>query len=975
MIEDILPLSPLQQGFLFHGLYGERDPGSDGTQLVLDLKGLFHEANLRSAAQALLKRHANLRACFRYEELDHPLQIVIQDPPLDWRMVDLSLAEEKERDRRIAQVLEDDWKEAIDLRVAPLFRFTLIRVAPEHHRFIVNHHLIVMDGWSVPIFLRELFTLYRSGGEHSSLPPVTPYREYLAWLSRLDRSASLTVWRDELEGLEHPTMLARLKERFVRTASKHVHISMPEEDSQALEHRARRRGLTLNTLLQGAWGLLLSRLTGHDDVVFGVTVSGRPPEIPGIENMVGLFINTLPLRLRLCAQDDWMDVLTRLQDNQAKLLAHQHVGLAEIQRQAGIGQLFDTLVLFESFPMDQGRSSSGSGLRVSNVGAREANHYPLTLVVVPGGRMYFQLSYHPDSFAEETAREILDRLLRLMKVTATDLNCRIAQLDILGPEERRQVLEGWNQTAMPVSDETLPVLFERQARRTPDEVAIVCSSRELTYSELNRRANRLARQLIAEGIGSEDVVGIALPRSVEMVVAVLGVLKAGAAYLPLSSDYPVERLRFMIRDAACLFAIAGAAESAVLSGACRTILLDDKDLVAGLESQSADDLTNDERKRCLNSSHCAYLIYTSGSTGLPKGVQVDHRSLVNLLTAMLSRPGLRQRDSLLAVTTMIFDIAGLELFLPLIVGARCVLAGEEALRDGYRLSKMMEDHGITVMQATPSTWRLLLESGWAGKKDLNIFCGGELLSEHLATQLVPRCNALWNMYGPTETTIWSAVHPISSEEGPISIGHGIGNTQTYVLDGSLLASPIGVAGELYIAGTGLARGYWRRAGLTAERFVANPYGPPGTRMYRTGDVARWRSDGNLEYLGRTDHQVKVRGFRIELEEIEGALLRETAITRAVVVARDGSHGEKRLVAYIVFAAGQSVETVMLRESLRQSLPEYMVPAAIVVLESLPLTPNGKLDRKSLPEPEYVAALGYRAPRTSDEAILCALFEI
>jgi amino acid adenylation domain-containing protein len=974
LIEDILPLSPLQEGFLFHALYDKHAPDVYMVQFVLNLEGPLHEQTLKLAAETVLKRHPNLRACFQYEGLRCPLQVIVRDPVLPWRRVDLAILNSNQREQKLADILNHDLETRFDLQHAPLFRFTLVRIAPDHYQLAITHHHILMDGWSVPIFFRELFGLYQHGGNQLDLPRATPYREYLAWLAHQDRGAARSAWRTELAGLQQTTRIALPEGNSAYSVPTRVILQLSEDGTRALTLQARRNGLTLNTVVQGAWGILLSRLTGQDDVVFGITVAGRPPEIAGVETIVGLFINTLPLRARVCPTEHLFRMLTKLQERQSRLMAHQHMGLPEIQEVAGLGKLFDSLVVFSNYPMDRAalRAQVG-GLRISIVDARDATHYPVSLTVVPGERLWLRLDCRSHSFDRETAEGILRRLVRVLEAIAADADQRIGQLNLLEPEERRQISAGWNDAARPAPETTLPGLFEQQVERTPDAVAVAYEKQELTYGELNERANRVAHLLIAWGIGPEDVVGIAVPRSVEMIVGLLGILKTGAAYLPLDPEYPEERLRFMVEDAGPVCLVTTKEGGGRLPGNWRRILLDDADVVETLGRQEVNNPVDRERKRPLRPANSAYLVYTSGSTGRPKGVQIDHRALTNFLTSVRNCPGLTRRDSFLAVTRISFDIAGLELYLPLIVGARCVLAGKGASTDGRQLSKILEHYQITAMQATPSTWKLLLDSGWSERQNLKLLSGGEPMSCRLAEELLRRTQSVWNMYGPTETTVWSTIHPVTSADGWISIGHPIDNTQILVLDSSMESMPVGIVGDLYIGGQGLARGYLNRPALTAERFVANPFGVPGARMYRTGDLARWRANGDLEFVGRTDDQVKIRGFRVELGEIEAALMMRPGVAHAAVVMREDQAEEKRLVGYVVAGAGQRIDESAVRQQLRQSLPDHMIPAAIVEMEALPLTPNGKVDRKALPAPEYELRAGYRAPRTPEEELLCSLF--
>jgi amino acid adenylation domain-containing protein len=703
-------------------------------------------------------------------------------------------------------------------------------------------------------------------------------------------------------------------------------------------------------------------MSGRADVVFGVTVSGRPAEIAGVETMVGLLINTVPLRVELRPGEPVAELLVRLQAGQARLLPHQHLGLTEIQAEAGLGALFDTLVVFENYPLDRGRlDAPAPGLRVAGFAAEDATHYPVSLMAMPGERLELRLDYRPELVAAATAEALSGRLEKLLAGMAADAGQPVAALDILAPAERRLIVEEWNATRHDVPGECLPALFAVQVAASPEAVAVIAGSERLSYQALDERAEALAHRLIARGIGPEDIVAIAVPRSAAMVAAVLGVLKAGAAYLPLDPDYPRERLSFMLRDAAPKALIADPATAATI-GAGDLLRLDPLVASAG-HRRSAVPLTP------LDPRHPAYVIYTSGSTGTPKGVVVTHGALNNFLGAMQDEIGFAPRDRLLAVTTLGFDIAGLELFGPLRAGGSVVLVDRDTVQTPRALARAAVETEATIMQATPSLWRSLLNEANATLPRLRMLVGGEALPGDLAVQMLQAGRSLVNLYGPTETTVWSTAAALGGATASAPpIGRPIWNTRVYLLDGGLQPVPAGVAGDLYIAGDGLARGYRGRPGLTAERFLADPFGPVGSRMYRTGDRARFRPDGRLDFLGRGDQQVKIRGHRIELGEIEATLARHPDVTAAAALVREDQPGHRRLVAYVVGSA----DLVALKEHLAACLPEPMVPQAIVKLAALPLTPNGKLDRKALPQPDLATTTG-RGPRNVREALLCRLF--
>ena len=953
-IEDILPLSPLQEGLLFHALYAARGPDVYTTQLQLNLQGRLDEATLKRAVQALLQRHASLRTGFQHENLSRPVQIVVSSPELPWRRLDLSALDAAERSERLEEIAAQERAEHFDLATPPLIRFTLIRLSPDEHRLLLTSHHILMDGWSTPVLIRELLTLYASGGDGGSLPPVTRYRDYLRWIAAQDRGAALTAWREALAGLEEPTRLAADAVGRAPLAPERVALPLSPTLTAALNQQARSRGLTLNTYVQAAWAILLGRLTGRDDVVFGITVAGRPPELPGIESMVGLFINTLPLRVRLAPDQKLGALLAQLQDRQSAMMAHQHVGLAEVQGIAGLGELFDTLVVFENYPVDRSGPGAEAGLRLADITGHDATHYPFTLMAIPGESLQLRLDYRPDLFDRESIEALAQRLIRLLEAAVEDPEQPIGSLDILSAAERQTILREWNDTARPIPSTTLPELFAVQAAQNPDAVAVVFEDESLTYAQLDARANQLAHHLRSLGVGPEVVVGLCVERSLEMMVGLLGILKAGGAYLPLDPSYPSERLAFMLDDVRAPVLLTQSTLLARIGQHTGTTVRLDSDWPIIAKYPKTVPRTG------LCPANTAYIIYTSGSTGTPKGVVVNHRNIVRLVREA-NYVDLTSGDVFLHLAPLSFDASTFEIWGALLNGAKLVVYPDGAI-DLSRLKQTIAQSNISVMWLTAALFHQVVDEdvrALAGLKQL--LAGGDVLSVPHVRQVnasLPNCRLI-NGYGPTEGTTFSVCHTLTQTTGAdasVPIGHPISNARIYVLDGGLQPVPAGVAGELYIAGEGLARGYLGRRGLTAERFVADPFGPAGSRMYRTGDLARWRADGVLDFIGRADQQIKLRGFRIEPGEIEAALTRHPSVAQAAVIARTDGPSGKRLVAYVVPAADQTIDQAQLRAHLTGTLPDYMAPSAFVVLDRLPLTPNGKLDRRALPAPDITPAV-------------------
>ncbi|RZB19947.1 non-ribosomal peptide synthetase [Streptomyces sp. F001] len=978
-LADVWPLSPLQEGMLFHALADSAGPDVYTVQMALHLDGSVDGKALRAAGQRMLKRHPNLRAAFRHEALDRPVQIIEDGTQLPWQDVDLSAR--PDADAALDAFLADERARRFDLAQPPLMRFALVRLGEERHCLVITQHHILTDGWSSTLHINELLALYRiyaSGEDDSALPGTTPYRDYLTWLTERDRTTALDAWAQAMAGAE-PTYLAAAPSQEPGPAPlpERLVSHLDADTTAALDAQARRAGVTLNTLMQCAWGVLLGRMTGQDDVVFGAVVSGRSPEIPGIENMIGLFINTVPVRVRMDAADTWADLAARVQAEQGALLPHQHLALTETQRAAGPGNLFDTVVAFENYLVDRTAQpvDETPGLRVTGATGYDGAHYPLNLVVVPGPQLRLRLDYRTDRYTRPDADALLDRFVRLLSAVAEDAGQRVGAASLLASAERERVVGEWGRGPVAeVPEGTAPGVFEARVAEAPDAVAVVSGdgSAVYTYGELNARANRVARLLVERGVGPEQLVALALPRSPELIVAVLAVWKAGAAYLPVDVEYPVERVRFMLEDSRPTAVLTDMSTAGLVPesvGERAVVALDDPEVEGRLAGLSGADLADADRLGALRTEHPSYVIYTSGSTGVPKGVVVAHAGLVSLVAASGPRLGVGRGGRVLQFASPSFDAATWDWSLALLSGAALVVAGVEELAPGAALTRVLCDAGVTYCMVPPSALPLLDVARVPAS--MTVVVGGEACGPDVAARWSAG-RRMVNAYGPTEATVCATMsEPLSGADVP-PIGRPIGNVRVYVLDGGLSPVPPGVPGELYVAGAGVARGYLNRPGLTAERFVADPYGPAGSRMYRTGDLVRWNTNGTLQFLGRADDQVKLRGFRIELGEVEAALTSCPGVAGAVAVIREDRPGDRRLVGYVV--PDGDVEQAVIRGRLAERLPEYMVPAAVVVVDALPLTPNSKLDRKALPAPDYSAATGLpQAPRDAREEILAGLF--
>jgi amino acid adenylation domain-containing protein len=946
-IVDRYPLSALQQGMLLHHLTAP-EAGVDIEQILCSLRESIEPARMRQAWQRVVERHPVFRTAFEHRGAE-PMQLVYRAVDMPWEEQDWTGYARQDQESRIHELLAQDRRRGFDMTKAPLLRLSVIRLADAEYYLLWTFHHALIDGRSFPGVLNEAFAFYEAGSaEPPALPLPRPYRDYIDWLQTQDLSRGEFYWRTQLKGFSAPTSLVvdkQVAHAALADRQGDERIFLDEETSSALKLLARDNNLTMNTLVQGAWAILLSRYSGSDDVAFGAVHACRKSTFEGADDSIGIFINTLPLRVCVAQDAGVLDWLRQVRNHWMSMRDYEHTPLVQVQKWSEVPAgkpLFESILMFDNYELDERMRAQGGKWARRSFRLYEQTGYPITLTVYAGSSICLQIEFDPARLERATIVRMLHHLKSLLVGMLDSTKRRVADLPLLISEERQQLLVEFNNTDVAYSSHAVVHrLFEDQVKRTPTSIAAACSGKQITYEELNRRANQLAHYLRRCGVGPDVLVGVCVERSVELLVALLGVLKSGGAYVPLDPLFPKERLAQILEDADAPVLVTQSELLSVLPAFSKnTIFIDRPETAAERTENPVGE---------VGPANLAYTIFTSGSTGRPKGVQIEHQSVVNLLESMGREPGLTSDDVFVAVTTISFDIAGLELFLPLIKGGRVVMATREDAMDGRSLAALLESSGATVMQATPATWRLLLENGWPGRKQMKILCGGEAMPPEIAKELVPRCASLWNVYGPTETTIWSTVWRVSSAEVPVPIGRPIANTQVYVLDRMGQPVPVGVTGELYIAGDGVARGYLNRPELNADRFVHNPFvNGDGRRMYKTGDVARWRPEGILECLGRNDHQVKIRGYRIELGDIEATLSAHADVAQAVVNVLETPAGEKKLVAYIVSANGQFPLAEQLRRFVSGKLPEYMLPVAYVPLQTVPLTPNGKVDRKALP---------------------------
>ncbi len=974
----------------------ETESAAYNSSSSLRLQGELDEPALRRGLDSLVERHEILRTCFRAED-GEPMQVVRDPVPLPLPLKDLTELPEAEREAEVRQRIRALIRLPFDLERGPLLRATLYRLGERHHVLALVLHHLIYDGWSIGVVLRELTAVYRAGvaggrPELAGLP--IQYGEYAARQRRQlegelgDRQ--LDYWRRQLAGtpdlelpLDHP------RPPVQAFAGSRQSLVLPDDLAGALEALSRRQATTLFTSVLAAFGVLLERYTSQEDFAVGTLIANR--DHADLEGLIGFFVNTVVARLDLTREPSFRQLVVRAREVVLGAFDNKDLPFEKVvdevapRRDLSRNPLFQTLFVLQA---GAPRKLQAAGLEIRMLELdRKLTRFDLEADVQrhPAG-LRLTFNYRIDLFEAATIRRMLRHFQALLENVAADPDRSIQSIPWLPPAERHQLLVEWNDTdqaSTPV--ESIHQLIAAQARRTPEAVAVLSSrtglsgesrdeaESQLSYGELDRLADALAARLFRRGIvrggRGELLIGLCADRGTQMLIGLLGILKAGCAYVPLDPDLPAERLELMVREGALAALLTQEHLPATRPGVAALAASYDGPV---LYLKGGGTGGRDAVPVPAGGDRLAYVMFTSGSTGRPKGVQIPHRAVVSFLRSMRLRPGISAGDVLLALTTLSFDISVLELLLPLTAGARVEIAPRETVIDGRRLARRLAASRATLMQATPTGWSLLLESGWRGVPDLKMLSGGEALPLSVARRLEARGGELWNLYGPTETTIWSSLERLRPGVAAVSLGRPIANTSLHILDRRLRPVAAGVPGELYIGGVGLARGYLERRRLTAASFGPDPWGAPGGRLYRTGDRVRLDARGRLLFLGRIDHQIKLRGHRIELGEIETVLCRHQTVGEAVVVVREDRRGDPRLVAYVVGAP--EIRRSELKAFVRRRLPAAMVPAAVVRLESLPLTPNRKVDRKALPAPETSAAVASSSePRTPVEKALAEIW--
>jgi amino acid adenylation domain-containing protein len=969
-----LTLSFPQQRQLFLEML---QPGTavNNLSVLLDIKGTLDIAVLERSANEIISRHDALRTCFSFTE-GLPTPKILNNIQINIPIVDLQQSKETEQELQARQLAEKEVLQPFDLTHAPLLRLKLYILSKGKNLLLVTIHHTIADGWSLGVFLKELILFYQniSSGTSYSLPGLSiQYSDFANWQTNTTRinsmQSSLNYWKNQLSGelpaLELPTDHSRSSKQTFTGATHRFVLS--KSLTASLEKFCQQEDVTLFMTLLTTFDILLHRYSGQDDILVGTPVANR--NLREIEDLIGVFINTIVLRTNMEGDPGFRELLNQVKDVSLNAYAHQDLPFEKLveelkpKRDLSRTPIFQVVFNLQNSPMPK---LEVPGLKIVPLEIdRGVSQFDLSLMMTKLETQYnCTVEYNSDLFTPATIKRMFESFQLLLEHALADPSYRVSKLKIIDDNYHHYITQELNQTQLNFSsDKYLHQLFEEQAQKTPDSVAIIHNERSLTYLELNHRANQLARHLHSLGIGTGSRVGILMEKTLEITEALLAVFKAGSTYVPINTAFPIERIKFIVEDANVQALLTNVNTESLKETEIKIVNLpDDKYLTI-----------NDCSDLQINTTteNLAYIIYTSGSTGTPKGVMVQHSALMNFIFSMQIRPGIKADDVLLSVTSISFDIAALELFLPLTTGATVVIAGKEIMGNPLSIGDAINKYNVNIMQATPAIWQVLIESGWSGKRELKALCGGVALTKKLADQILNRTDSLWNMYGPTETTIWSAVNQIKKDEMVITIGQPIGNTQLYILDRYMQPVPFGVTGELYIGGKGLALGYLNQPDLTKEKFIADPFcSQHNARLYKTGDAARYMADYSIEILGRSDHQVKIHGHRIELGEITSVIMQHPLVKDAIVITHTENSADKKLLAYFVSKNNQSIDIYELQDFVRKKLPAYMIPAAFVQLNNLPLTPNGKIDRRSLPVPEYLTQFnGYVAPRNEIEQIL------
>ncbi|MEO8110498.1 MAG: amino acid adenylation domain-containing protein [Ginsengibacter sp.] len=987
-VDSIIPTRPLnsaikisyaQQAYLFLELL-DRGTAVNNLSVFLQLKGNLDTDAMSKSANQILARHEILRTRFSFDT-GIPLPEIFDEARINIPVVELKALDEKGQETEASHLAEHEVLQPFDLFQTLLVRLRLYKAGRDKYFLLLVAHHTVADGWSLGVFLNELIIFYEANitGTVPQLPilPIQ-YFDYTHFQNsekqeQLLRS-SISYWKKQLSGelptLELPVDHPRGNRQTFAGGTHRFIIS--KSQTKALEAISRQEDSTLFMTLLAAFYILLHRYTGQDDILVGIPIANR--NYGEVENLIGVFINTLVMRASLNDNPGFRELLRQVRKISLEAYAHQDLPYEKLveelkpTRDLNRPPLFQVVFNLQNSPMPK---LEMPGIETTFIEIdRGLSQFDLTLMI---SRREEQceatVEYNADLFGPTTITRMFDAYQMLLHYALTQPDSPISALQLVTGEELHHIVFNLNQTTIAFPQgKCIHVMIEEQVEKTPDAIAVIYGQRQLTYRELNLRANTLAKHLRNLGIGPERRVGVLMKKSERSIEALLGVLKAGGAYVPIHISSPPSRIQFILKDADAKILLTNIDCGPLDEFTGITVNLENENFLAGSDTCFENSLAN--------SNNLAYIIYTSGSTGEPKGVMVNHSSIMNFLVSMRNSPGMDKSSVILALASISFDPSTLELFLPLMVGAKVIMADEEMTTNPWLIAEAIDRHDINILQATPATWQLLLDIGWAGKPGLKALCGGEVLTRKMANQLLKKVGSLWNVYGPTETTVWSTLSKIEKGDTPVTIGTPISNVRMYLLDRYLQIVPVGVTGELFIAGEGLARGYLNNPQLTGEKFIEDIFdSKAGSRLYKTGDLGRYLPDYSIEIVGRRDDQVKMQGHRIELGEITSVLLRHPLVSDGIVLARKETSGNKRLIAYFVAKHNAVPDAAAFREFFGKILPDYMIPSFFIKMDSLPLTINGKIDRKSLPPPGEVLQLsGYVAPRNEEEEIMVQIWQ-
>lgn len=949
-IENILPLTSLQKGLLFHYL---KEEGSEVyfEQLSLELSGNMNVENFKEAWEIVARQNEVLRTVFRWNGLEEPVQIVLKSKKPNIIIHDLMEFSEEEIKKKIDEFKEKDKKNGIYLEKEP-WRVNLFLVNQDKSVMIITNHHIIYDGWSNGIILKELFEAYNNlyNGNAIQYNHKEKYMNYIKLIKSQDKNNGKKFWKEYLDGIEEKTYLPEFRQNIQEYKSGKYRYDIGEKLTQNIRNFVNEQGITMASFFYAMWGILLQKYNKTKDIIFGITLSGRNPKLLGIETMVGLFINTIPLRIAFNENDTVLDFIRNIREDCNKIMEYDYMPIVDIKAASEIKSrenLFDSIMVVESYPLDKGLKNREGTLSIEKYDMEETSNYDLTFVVEVFDNVTFNFNYNSKIVNEESLNRIMYYLCNLCISMIENPNAKVKDLKLLTKEDEQKLYSGFKPTHLSYDKKkTINQLFEEQAKKHPDKIAIEFNSETITYGELNNKANKLAHVLQKKGVATEKVVALMVRRSIDLFVSIIAILKAGGVYLPIDMEYPKERKKFLLKD----------------SNACLVVsqqeYMDEIEFEKEILNLDSIDYTeeNDENLICNNAgNNAAYIIYTSGSTGKPKGTIVEHCNVHNLAISMANKMNLQQYQSILCVTTIAFDMSIMETLVPIIIGLKIVLADEKQQKDPTLLSKLIMEKKVEIFETTPSRIRMMLiaedEKINTCFKDVKLFLiGGEKMDEQIASSILNFSQGqLYNMYGPTETTVWSTISKVERKK-KINIGTPIDNTYIYILDENGDILPPGIVGEICISGDGVARGYLGDYALTNQKFYTNPF-LENERIYRTGDLGRITSDNAIEYIGRKDYQIKIRGFRVELNEIESRLCEIDKINAGAVISKKNKVGIEVLYAY--FEAKEKIDIKKLKEELSRKLPDYMVPSYFIQLSKIPLTQNLKVDRKKLKEFENI----------------------